>query len=341
MNDKNRKIWIDYINCIACICVVAMHCNGSFWSFHPSESWALTVFIETLCYWAVPAFFMLTGINLIDYKDRYDTKQYYIARIKRVVIPYLIWTAICILYFNRNNISALNIRDVVNIYINGSMPAYWFFIPLFAIYFSIPVIGFVKSDSRKNVLLYMTIIAFITCSIFPLICECFSLNYNNDIAFPICCGYLIYPILGYLVVNYYEFSRRQRIYMYIYGLISLLIRMGTLIFVSLKQGSMFSLFNGYLRPTTIVYSLSILIFFKYEIARCKYFYKFGNVISKLSKLSFGVYLIHMLVIDIVHGILRPTSLYWNYLAPIPIYAICCVVVFLFSKNVILKKIFGL
>lgn len=88
MSDSNRIEYIDYLNVFCCLSVIALHCNGCFWKFSYESYWISSVFIECIFYFAVPIFFMITGITLFDYKDKYDTKTYFIKRFNRTVIPF-------------------------------------------------------------------------------------------------------------------------------------------------------------------------------------------------------------------------------------------------------------
>ncbi len=41
-----------------------MHCNGIVHFYDNSRAWKESMVVETLCYWAVPVFFMITGATL-------------------------------------------------------------------------------------------------------------------------------------------------------------------------------------------------------------------------------------------------------------------------------------
>ncbi|XCB29844.1 hypothetical protein RQN30_11930 [Arcanobacterium hippocoleae] len=40
------------------------------------KNWAAALAIETIFFFAVPIFFMLTGATLLRYRDRYDTQTF-------------------------------------------------------------------------------------------------------------------------------------------------------------------------------------------------------------------------------------------------------------------------
>ena len=88
---KKRVGYFDALNVVSCIAVVAMHVNGtSLYTFQHSVSWLSSLFIDCLCYFAVPVFFMLTGATLMDYRKRYNTYEFIKKRFSRTMIPFLL-----------------------------------------------------------------------------------------------------------------------------------------------------------------------------------------------------------------------------------------------------------
>lgn len=72
----NKILYIDVLIVLSCISVVLLHANGIFW-LHPNGAlWISSNIIESVFYFAVPVFFMISGLTLIDYNKRYSTKIY-------------------------------------------------------------------------------------------------------------------------------------------------------------------------------------------------------------------------------------------------------------------------
>ena len=74
---KKRVLYFDILNIISCIAVVYLHCNGIVHNFTNTLAWKEALVIEVLCYFAVPVFLMLSGANLLNYKNKYDTKTFF------------------------------------------------------------------------------------------------------------------------------------------------------------------------------------------------------------------------------------------------------------------------
>ena len=91
MQESTRKSEsIMLMNVISMLAVVYLHSNNCFWTFSTDRYWKSANIIEAGLYFAVPCFFMITGANLLDYRQRYDTKTFLIKRAKKTVFPYAI-----------------------------------------------------------------------------------------------------------------------------------------------------------------------------------------------------------------------------------------------------------
>lgn len=90
MQEKTHKSeYIMLVNVVSMLAVVYMHVNNCFWTFSTERYWKLSDVIESVMYFAVPCFFMISGANLMDYRKRYGTKTFLIKRTKKTIIPYI------------------------------------------------------------------------------------------------------------------------------------------------------------------------------------------------------------------------------------------------------------
>ena len=74
-----RNNYLTILNVISCIAVVYLHANGCFWHYSTARYWATANIIENVCYFAVPVFFMCSGVTLIDYRKKYSTRIYWLS----------------------------------------------------------------------------------------------------------------------------------------------------------------------------------------------------------------------------------------------------------------------
>ena len=74
--DKNKRlIYLDILNILSIFAVVAMQMNGSVHSLPLNKSWAFSLLVHTLCYFAVPIFVMISGATLMNYRKNMILKH--------------------------------------------------------------------------------------------------------------------------------------------------------------------------------------------------------------------------------------------------------------------------
>lgn len=169
-----RIVYYDILNIAACFSVVVLHSNGAVHTYGHDSTWWLRCLYEVICYFAVPIFFMLSGATLLNYRERYTTKDYIKKRVHRAVIPFLFFSCsflllhLLILWRNGTTISLF---DCVSIFCAGKIPMthYWFFIPLFLLYVFIPFISILtKALDNKSILILASIIIVLQSLVWPI-----------------------------------------------------------------------------------------------------------------------------------------------------------------------------
>ena len=127
---RNKIEYISLLSVISAIAVIFLHTNGCFWNFSRERYWITANIIECIFYFDVPIFFMITGVTLLDYSDKYDTKEYFKKRIKKTLIPFLVWSFIGLFYFilkKQIAVSDLSIKYVLSSIISTKIVnVYWF-----------------------------------------------------------------------------------------------------------------------------------------------------------------------------------------------------------------------
>src|SRR5699024_2326694 len=152
--------------------------------------------------WAVPVYFMISGATLLDYRDKYLTRVFFKKRFLKTGIPFAAWTLISLAYkiqFQQMEFEP-GLSSIVRLFTNTTAAyVYWFFIPLFMVYLSMPVLSLLKD--YKHILLYMAGLAFLVYSVYPVCCIVFQIPMNGSIQIPVAGGYILYVILGYLLAT--------------------------------------------------------------------------------------------------------------------------------------------
>ena len=328
--------YLTVLSVISCIFVVVIHCNFAFFGFSYSRYWKTATILRSITYPAVPIFFMISGATLIDYKKRYDTKTFFIKRIKKVLIPFIAWGIIGLAYCLLMNDNGVKISDLSFKYIlNGILnykfqDVYWFFPVLLSIYLVIPVLANVQN--KKKIFAYIAILYFVFECLYPFVNNVFKLGISIPIKIYILKGYLFYVVVGYLLHNI-RLNKKYRYFFYLFGIVGfLLLAFGTM-YLSLKHGKIVETFSGYLNVPCIMYAISIFIFIKSvsnKVLKNSYMSRFMEFFKKY---TFSIYLLHNFVRHflVVKFNISTISIIWRTVGIIPIIMLCIIITYLLRR----------
>ena len=327
------KNYISFLTVISSLSVVLLHANGCFWVFSYEPYWISANIIESIFYFAVPIFFMISGATLLDYQERYDTKTFFAKRFKKTMIPFLAWSFIALLYmlyYKVYSISQIGERFIINnIFNTNIISIYWYFIPQFAIYLFLPFLAGVDEDKRKKIFLYIIVVYLIFNVTLPLVFRLAGLTYNGNLYIPIT-GYAIYTIAGYYIDNY-EIPLKYRKLLYIGGIIGLLFHIIGTWYLSYLAGMIVDLYKGYLNLPCIIYSFAFFTFFKYHRSWNKTLMK---IIGFFNGTTLGIYLIHWFLLDQINRrfpFISPLSLFYRVIIGIGIFILASVITRVLQK----------
>lgn len=337
-----RVAYFDVLNILATISVVWIHFGNEVHWYDGSKVWYWCLFIQVVCYWAVPVFFMLTGATLMNYQEKYSTKEFYLHRVKRSLLPYLVFggiLALCQVYKGDLVVDAAHpLLSILDIFMNNRMePIYWFFPVLFGIYLAMPALSvFAKPENRKQ-LDYLVSVGIITVSILPFLAQSakhlFGVweisSWNTALELPVLGSYLIYPVLGYWASTR-DFTRRGRILCYVGAVLSAILRFVGLKLLGERDGVINQLFMDYRSVPSLLLALGVFVFVRYAISdRVTLSNRWKKVLKELSTCSLGVYLIHHPILAAMEKIpfFAKYSSQWYFFWPFVCYVGCASVVF--------------
>ena len=294
----NYRKYITVLNVLSSLAVVLLHANSCFWGFSYEPYWLTANVIESVFYFAVPIFFMISGANLIDYNKRYDTITFFKKRINKTLIPFICWSIIGLIYMQytgRMSYPAMGEKALINAFVNTNIISiYWYFIPQFAIYMLIPFISAIPEAKRKAVFGYIIIAMLLFNVTFPFVFQLIGLSYNGALYVPLS-GYSLYILIGYYI-DRYEIASFIRKLLYILGIIGLLVHIIGTWKLSYQGGAIIQTYKGYLNLPCVLYSVSIYTFFKYHNNNkwMGYLYKW---LKPIAGTTLGIYLIHWYLLD--------------------------------------------
>ena len=321
---KKRDYKLDLLRVISMIMVVIIHIANYYCrAFNDIDKiyylWALI--FNTISRISVPFFFMISGATLLNKKyDKGKNKERIIKKIitlSVITIIYFIWDKY---YMNKD----------INIILLLSKPErklLWFMYAIIGIYIALPFIKCMVDKMRKEEDKLFAILWLIFNGILKY------LNIGNTYLIPIISGtyYLGYFVIGYMIIKYYNYINKKRnnkllLVMSIISFVSVII---LTYFISIDRDKHFTKLLTYSNFLIMIASLSSFIYLYFNIKD-----KENIIISKLSNLSFGIYLFHGIILDFIMKLIPYKNIY-SYIG-IPV--ILVVVIFITSIIVgMLKK----
>lgn len=301
MSSRNREMdtrYITLLSVVSCLAVVMMHTNGCFWSFSGTEFyWKTANIIESVCYFAVPVFYMVSGATLLDYSDRYSTKVFFTKRMRKVVLPYVAWSLIGLAFscflLKTIDASIVGKRYILNSIADASVVSYyWFFPPLICAYLCMPLFAAVDKEKRKNVFTYLVVAGYFINSVIPFLKNLFSLDLSFPFSISVAGNPLIFILTGYLL-SHYDCSQKQKRGIYALSAAALIVHIAGTYLLSMNAGTAVRTFKN--PVISVPYAAGIFLFFKTYGNRIMNGIV-GKVVQFVKRYTFSIYLLHWFVI---------------------------------------------
>ena len=280
----------------------------------------------------------------MDYQKRYSTCKYFEKRIEKTVIPYIFWSLVGIVFLvatGRLERGKVTFIWVVNGLLSTDriISLYWFFQPLFCIYLCIPVFASISDEKKKHVANYIIVFGFFTNILLPFLNSVFHLGLSWPYSLSVASGYIFWVWAGYRIYNFPP-SKRQKILIYVFAVIGLLLHIIGTYNLSIEAGSIQSLYKGYNNLPCVLYSLGMFVLLQ-DVAR--WIEKSKNAIRFvcfLGEYTFPLYLIHWFLLRIREdlGILDSKSIVYRLGAPYFIFSIVICVTWVLRKIPYARKV---
>lgn len=330
-----RSYYIDILNIVACFAVVLLHSTGSVFQFNESPTWFLSMVLQAIGHFSIPLFFMLSGATLLGYRDRYSTKEYFKKRFFRIFLPFILWSAIMLVWkYCIGDFEIQSFQQVVGAFLNNKIQnIYWFFYDLIPIYFCIPVISLIIKN-KKTMWLFFAL-CFINTALLPLFTRFVGSIYLN---FPIANNYIGYVLLGWLLANT-DIPKKIRWLLYGGALVGIAGMVIGTYFISKPLQTLDTQFMDY--NSICCYLIAAGVFVLVKSINWSFLEKplLSKVVSNISGACFGIYLVQMIVFYYVEKWLPMKPVVMMTAGCLLVYTICLLIVVAVRKIPILRKIF--
>lgn len=345
MMEKKYNVCYDVLTIIACLMVVFFHMNGIVYEYSNTISWKISVIERFVVYSAIPIFFMLSGAKLMEYRSRYTTKEFIKKRLLRVGIPFLFWNVFYIFYqmILSPELSFDSVREFLSMFLNSDFQGrYWFFYPLFTVYAAIPVISLVlQVKNHRKYLWYAVYVAFALNWVLMPLCGLLGVRFNSYLLMPVCGGYMMYALFGYLISTE-QWSRGKRVILYLLALASGVFAVCYTIKASNATGETQLYMASYNYFPSALTGAAIFVFVKNLFD--KSFMQQGGKLTKFVRIvsgcCMGVWLTHSLAITVVSHLtgLNSANYIFRFLLPPVVFAACAAGTYIVKKIPLIKHI---
>ena len=245
----------------------------------------------------VPLFVVLSGALLLNPAKDVSFKELFGKRLTRLLIPLIIWGVIYILFDNYelNSLGTLTFWGVLKEFYTGPVSYhFWFLYMMVGLYLAYPIINLFIKGAKEIHIRYFIIIWFIANSVLGTINAIFSTHTALDLSFFL--GYSGYFVLGYYLQNF-SFSKAILNRLYLLGIAGLIISAVIPLLYSFKGHFMEIIENNFTPELPFVVTGLFLYVKNHLNADTAKYGSIKKIITSISKESYGIYIIHVFILD--------------------------------------------
>ena len=309
---KMRLLWADVLKIIAIFGVILLHVSA-FWlvPFQETREWWIGNIYDSFSRWCVPLFVMVSGALLLPGADKRPLRRFLLVRVRRILIPFLVWSVVYFLY--RIHVKGNDLPLSGFFVMLLTEPIYyhlWFIYMLIVLYLFAPAASAFLNNAPAKHVWYLIALWFFWASLLPIIDKPFEFTTyftpDMDDYSPIrLSGYFL---LGYALRTWHARSRwtlAGLVFLFLLGGITTVL--GTY-FMSKATGKFHPFFYKYFSVTVVTMTLSLFLFVKSILHTHKEITEDGEeriylnspeLLQRIGMSVFGAYLVHALVLEVL------------------------------------------
>lgn len=296
MSAKKQIPYLHYLRAVAILMVVALHSITPYISdaaIYGKKSWYVYLFINAVTRGGVPMFLMLSGYLMLNDDASRDFSVFYRKRLSRILIPLCIWNVIYYVFYCVFNGAPFKLTELAAQSLDcGTAYHFWYVYTLFGIYLVTPFLKRLADTCSLKQLVWLEV----------LICLCTTLRPFVDTVLPVYIfmfeplfnGYIGFFLLGYILGKTDIKSRAIPLFA-LMGLVGTAMSAVGNHISSSAQGIDLSFNSGYNISYFLIAASFFMIFKSINLKQGRVF----AAVRSLSSASFGIYLVHVGVMDII------------------------------------------
>lgn len=330
---KTQQIpYIQWLRVFAITAVVLAHTVANRWVSisHTLPEWKILTWWDTLFRWPVLIFIMITGALFLPRKT--SMRQVLTRYVPRMAVCFLLWSTIYNLYAGE-----LTLQTLVSGYFH-----LWYLPYLCGVYLMLPFLQKIAEDDRLAD--QLMVIGFIISIAVPWVANlgAFLLPESTPVLrqleamlnYTFFFDHVPTLLLGHRL-HKTELSPKQRRILYILGLLCVILAGSGTVWASNRANIQNTVFFDFGTPHIVCTAAALFVFAKYNL------HKLPRLVQWLAGLSFGIYLIHAMVIELLADrgihVLTCNPVWFVPVLTAAIIAISAVAAFLLSKLPVIGK----
>lgn len=336
--ERKRIAYLDHLRVVAIFAVIVIHVAAQNWYSQDvnTDAWKVFHFYDSISRWAVPVFVMISGALMLE-KD-ISLKKLYTEKIPHFLIVFLFWSLIYAL------ISGGSFKTVLINVIRGKSHL-WFIYLIVGLYICIPIMKKIVEDQRIAV--YFLAASLVLSFMIPFFLQIMMdfggetsktwakalTDVYRDMNITITGGYAAYYVAG-CYLNRTKISRPFRMAIYAMGILGTILTFFLTLHISIKQGAPVASYYEYLNLNIYMQSAAVFVWFKYNAPSAE---KINVLAGKLGACSFGIYVVHLMVLEALEKRLGLSTVSFEPVLAVPVIS---AVVFVISSviSAVIRKI---
>lgn len=341
---RGRPVYVDLIRTVAMVGVILLHAAGRFTITSQEISqlgqlelarWGVVDFYQSLAVpLGVPLFLMLTGALLLQPYKTEPLSVFFKKRWARIGLPSLFWGVAYFAWdFLVQNIP-FTAGVIIQGVLNGPYTQMWYLYVLVGLYLLTPMLRIFIANANQTLVKYFVLLWITGVAVLPVfsLFSHFELNVNVFVI----TGYVGFFVLG-TYLSTLEVSRSKLSIFFILGVI--LTAVGTYVLAATVGGTEMYFFQQYFSPTVILASVMMFLLLLTvkppSLQQEKSPSKIHKLIKVISENTFGIFFVHVMVIETIQRGYLGFAINRNILDPMIEVPLLAAIVFFVSLGIIL------
>ncbi|MEB3291880.1 MAG: acyltransferase family protein [Synechococcales bacterium] len=308
-------IYGDSLRVVAIILVIVSHVGALVVYRQPlrpenSASWGLATFLMSIGRPCVPLFLMLSGCLLLNpQKADEPIATFFRKRLSKVAIPGLFWAFIFLAWRRWGLKEPISLVQGLQAIVSGTVFAHlWFIYLILGLYVMVPVLRvYIRGASLKNQG-YFLMVWFLLTALFPLLKRFFGFDFHGFVYIPLQ-GYIGVFVGGYFLQQVTIAPWLRRLLPTTIVAFTAILSIASYAVAARANSTWDDYYYSYLNFFAVIMSACLFLVLR-DFSYSRLFAKFPSLkaqIQWISALSFGVYLFHPIVLDILSWIVPPLT----------------------------------